>query len=82
MYITPGENNFFTHELRNGSSQSIIYTVRITDPDISNGSIQKDEMSLVSDSSEFMHWVQLGKVSRPSNFSCITRSNDIKLLPS
>jgi hypothetical protein len=82
MYITPGENNFFTHELRNGSSQSIIYTVRITDPDVSNGSIKRDEMSLVSDSSEFMHWVQLGKVSRPSNFSCITRSNDIKLLPS
>lgn len=57
MYITPGENNFFTHELRNGSSQSIIYTVRITDPDVSNGCLKNDELTLVSDSSEMMHWV-------------------------
>lgn len=73
MYITPGENNFFTHELRNGSSQPIIYSVRISDPDISNYGLASSELTLVSDSTELMHWVQMGKVSRPSSFNSITR---------
>ena len=65
--FSPGENNFFTHELRNGSSQPIIYSVRISDPDISNYGLASSELTLVSDSTELMHWVQMGKVSRPSS---------------
>ena len=33
IFVTPGENAFFTHSIRNGTGMQMVYTIKIADPD-------------------------------------------------
>ena len=67
IYVTPGENAFFTHVLRNGTNMRMIYTIRITDADVTLYGI-KPEMVLVTDNIELEHWVRKKKVVAPASY--------------
>jgi len=80
LFVTPGENQFFTVPITNNTDRAIVYNVQINDPDVYGFGL-KPELHCVTDIDEYEFWVERGKVREPENYDIFGMDGDICLNP-
>ncbi len=79
LNVIPGKLQFVTIPIHNAFAQNEVYTIHISDPD--STFLQSPEITLVSDASEWRHWIQEGRCRQPDQLDCVTHQGDVILKP-
>ncbi len=79
LSVVPGVLSFLKLKIHNAYTQREIYSVLITDPD--DSSLFEPEFKLVTDKTEWRHWVSLNKSAAPKSYDLMSETGDIDLGP-